>query len=66
MEIDIEKEQEKIQKEIQQLSDSLVVLRQQEQQVTNQLIMKQGQMELLERINKEEPSADITKVNEVA
>ena len=66
MEIDVKVEQEKIQKEIQQLTVMANQLQQQRQDVINQVIMKQGQMELLDRLNKEEPSANITKVNGVA
>ena len=66
MKINVKEEQEKIQKEIQQLTVMANQLQQQRQEVINQVIMKQGQLELLDRLNKEEPSADITKVNGVA
>ena len=58
MEIDIKVEQEKVQGEIQQLTEkvnqinnSLCLLQQQRQEVINQLLMKQGQLELLQRLN---------------
>ncbi len=54
MEIDIKEEQEKIQGEIQQLTVMANQLQQQRQDVINQVIMKQGQLELLERLNKNE------------
>ena len=54
MEIDIKEEQEKIQSEIQQLTVMANQLQQQRQEVINKLIMKQGQLELLERLNKKE------------
>ena len=66
MEIDVKEEQEKIQVEIQQLTVMANQLQQQRQDVINQVIMKQGQVELFGRLSKEEPSADITKVNGVA
>ena len=66
MEIDVKVEQEKIQKEIQQLTVMANQLQQQRQDVINQVIMKQGQLELLDRLDKGKPSADITKVNGVA
>ncbi len=73
MEIDVKKEITRVQGEIQQLSaqgnqisDNINTLQQQRQGVINQVLMKQGQLELLDRINKEEPSADSTKANGVA
>ncbi|KKM98165.1 hypothetical protein LCGC14_1160760 [marine sediment metagenome] len=66
MEIDIKEEQEKIQQEIQQLTVMANQLQQQRQEVINKVIMKQGQLELLDRLDKGNPSADITKVNGVA
>ena len=61
MEIDVKEEQEKIQQEIQELTVMANQLQQQRQEVINKVIMKQGQLELLERLNKEKPSADIKK-----
>ena len=61
MEIDVKKEQEKIQGEIQQLTVMANQLQQQRQEVINKVIMKQGQLELLDRLDKGKPSADITK-----
>ncbi len=66
MEIDIKEEQEKIQQKIQQLTVMANQLQQQRQEVINKVIMKQGQLELLDRLDKGNPSADITKVNGVA
>ncbi len=54
MEIDVKEEQQKIQGEIQQLTVMANQLQQQKQDVINKLIMKQGQLELLERLNKNE------------
>ncbi len=51
MEIDVKEEQEKIQGEIQQLAVMANQLQQQRRDAINQLIMKQGQLELLDRIN---------------
>ncbi len=51
MEIDVEKETEKIQGEIQQLTVMANQLQQQRQEVINQLIMKQGELALLQRLN---------------
>ena len=60
MEVNIKEEQEKIQKEIQQLTVAANQLQQQRQEVINQVIMKQGQLELLDRINKDEKDAEKT------
>ena len=54
VEIDVKEEQEKIQGEIQQLTVMANQLQQQRQDVINKLIMKQGELELLERLNKNE------------
>ena len=51
MEIDVKEEQEKIQGEIQQLTVMANQLQQQKQDVINKLIMKQGELALLERLN---------------
>ncbi len=58
MEIDVKKEITRVQGEIQQLSaqgnllsNNITTLQQQRQEVINQVIMKQGQLELLERLN---------------
>ncbi len=61
MEVNVKEEQEKIQQEIQQLTVMANQLQQQRQEVINQVIMKQGQLELLDRLDKGKPSADITK-----
>ena len=61
MEINVREEQEKIQKEIQQLTVVVNQLQQQRQDVINKLIMKQGQLELLERLNKNEDVKKTTK-----
>ena len=51
MEIDVKEEQEKIQGEIQQLTVMANQLAQQRQEVINQVIMKQGELALLKRLN---------------
>jgi len=61
MEVDVKKEQKRVQDEIQQLSDrinqlanSIAVLQQQRQELINQLLMRQGELHLLERLNGKE------------
>ena len=54
MEVNVKEEQEKIQGEIKQLTVMANQLQQQRQEVINKVIMKQGQLELLERLNKNE------------
>ena len=51
MEIDIKEEQEKIQKEIQQLTLMANQLQQQRQEVINQVIMKQGALDMLKKLD---------------
>ena len=51
VEIDVKEEQEKIQGEIQQLTVMANQLQQQRQDIINQLIMKRGELALLERLN---------------
>ena len=51
MEVDVKEEQEKIQQEIQQLTTMANQLQQQRQEVINKLIMKQGELALLQRLN---------------
>ena len=58
MEIDVKKETEKVNEEMQvlttnanQLQNQINILSQQRQEVINQLVKKQGELELLQRLN---------------
>ncbi len=61
MEVDVKKEQEKVQEEIQQLTAIANQLREQRQEVINQVFERQGQLKLLERLDgkKEEKPANM-------
>ena len=50
MEIDIEKETEAIQKELQQMQSQLIGIEQARQQLVNNIIRKSGELELLQRL----------------
>lgn len=53
MEIDVKKEQERVQGEIKDLATQINSLDQQRQEAINLLIKKQGELELLQRLEKE-------------
>ena len=53
MEIDVKKETEKVQGEMQELATQINSLDQQRQEAVNQLIKKQGELEYLQRLNGE-------------
>jgi len=53
MEIDVKKETEKVQAEMNELAIQINALDQQRQVAVNQLIKKQGELEYLQRLNGE-------------
>ena len=66
MEIDVKKEQERVQGEIKGLVDGINrrtqqinVLQQESQALTNQLLKKQGELELLEKLNGQKKSKEV-------
>ena len=54
MDIDIDVEIERAQKELQQMQSQLVGVEQARQQLVNNIIKKSGELELLQRLGKEE------------
>ena len=69
MEIDVKKEQERVQAEVKelvnqtnQINDSMNLLQQQRQEVINRLLMKQGELELLKRLDGVEEESTVERV----